>query len=89
MRLGGLADPKAGRPQGAAGQGEDAALAVGPRDEGAPDRELRIAELRQQCPRPPETEPDPEPAARRECVECGLKVGGGRAGRHSRVSSSS
>ena len=69
MRLGRLADPQAGRPQGAAGQGEDAALAVGPGDEGATDRELRVAERRQQCPRPAETQPDPEPAARRERSE--------------------
>ena len=45
------------------GEGQDAALAVGPGDQRAADRPLGMAELAQQRARPAEPEPDPEAAA--------------------------
>ncbi len=89
VRLRRFADTETGGTQRAAGQGEDAALAVGPGHEGTAHGQMRVAERRQQCPCPPEPEPDPEPTARRERGE-GLVIGGRRGrGGHSRVSSSS
>ena len=75
-------DPIPGRLQRGAGDGQHAALAVGPGDERAADGSLRVVELTEERPRPPEAEADPEAAALRQGSERLLV-------RHSRVSSSS
>ena len=71
MGLGGRPDVVAGGPQRGIGQGQDAALAVGPRDQRAADRPLRVIEGLEQGARPAETQPDAEPAARRQRAEGG------------------
>ena len=88
-------DPVAGGPQRGVGQGQDAALAVGPGDERAPDRPFRVVELAQQGSRPAQAQADPEPAALAECLErlpvaqAVRRLGHRRPVTHSRVSSSS
>ena len=63
VRLGRLADAQPGRPERAAGDGQHAALAVRPGDEGAAHGELRVAELAQERAGPAQAEPDAEPTA--------------------------
>ncbi len=63
VRLGRLADAPAGRAQGRSSEREDAALAIGPANEGATDRQLGIAEVAEEGARAPEAEPDPESPA--------------------------
>ena len=79
--LGGLADAQPRRAQGAAREGEHAALAVGAGDERPADGELRVTERPEQGAGAPEAHPDPEPAAGGERGE-GLVVveGYGRSG---------
>ena len=89
VRLRRLADAQTGRPQDAAGESQDAALAVGPGYECTANGQLRVAKRRQERPCPPEPEPDPEPTAGGERGERFVIVGRGRRGGHSRVSSSS
>ena len=85
-----------GGSQGAAGEREHAALAVGAGDERPANGELRVAQRPEERAGPAEAHPDPEPAASGErgeglvVVEGHGVVGRWRAGiRHSRVSSSS
>ena len=61
--MGVVADPVARGPQRGIGEGQHAALAVGPGDERAADGALRIAELAQQGAGPPKPQPDPEATA--------------------------
>ena len=63
VRLGRLADAEAGGPQGAAGQRQDAALAVRARDERAADASCGSPSARSSARVRPRPEPDPEPAA--------------------------
>ena len=67
VRLGRLPDDHAGGTQRGGHQRLDAALAVRAADQRAAEPLLRIAELLEQCLRPPEPELDAEPAPRMEC----------------------
>ena len=69
VRLGRAPDAIAGRTQRRIGECEDAALAVGPGDQRAPERSFRMIELAQQRPRPTEPQTDPEPPALGQCRE--------------------
>ena len=69
VRLRGLADAQAGGAQGTAGERQHAALAVRARDERATHGELGIAEGSKERARPPEAQPDAEPAAVGQCGE--------------------
>ena len=96
VRLGRLADAQPRRSQGAAREGQHAALAVGAGDERPANRELRVTESPEQGTGAAEAHPDPEPAASGKrgeglvVVEGYRAVGRWRAGiGHSRVSSSS
>ena len=60
--LGRLRDAVAGGLQGGPGQGEDAALAVRPCDECAPERQLGVAELGEERLRPAQPQMDAESA---------------------------
>ena len=95
VRLGGRPDPVAGGSQRGIGEGQHAALAVGPGDQRATDRALGIVEFAEQGARPPEAQPDPEATALGQGSQ-GVVVGeaGGAedrssVARHSRDSSSS
>src|SRR4029079_3281591 len=76
VRLGGLADAPPGRPERASRQREHAALAVGPRDERAAHRELRVADLAQARTGPSQAEADAESPAIRDRTK---RVGVGEA----------
>jgi hypothetical protein len=78
MRLRGFARTQAGRTKRGTGEGEDAALAVRPGDEGTADPELWIPELAQERPGPSEPELDPETAPFGESRDRGM-VGRPRA----------
>ncbi len=86
VRLRRLAGAMAGRPERRSGQGQDTALAIRARDQGPPNRALRIAELTQECACPAKPEPDTEAAAIGERLERGRVLG---LDRHSPVRSSS
>ena len=70
VRLGRGPDPVARGSQRGIGEGQDAALAVGPGDQRATDRALGMVELAEQRPRPPEAQPDPEATAFGQGVQC-------------------
>ena len=74
MRLGGRTHVVAGRSQGGVGQGQDAALAVGPGDQCAADGALRVAQRGEQGTRPAKPEPHAEPPARFELPDRRLVV---------------
>ena len=95
MRLGRRADSHPRGPQRAAGEGENAALAVRATDEGATQLALRITEGLQEGACPTQSQPDPEPASLRQranggvVVRAGLRVGLGVGPGQRALSSSS
>ncbi len=89
VRLRCLAHTEAGGTQCAPGECQHAALPVRPADERPAQPQMRIAERREERPRPAQAQPDTETATRRERGERFVILGRWGRGGHSRVSSSS
>ena len=82
VRLWGRPDPVASGSQRGIGEGQDAALAIGPGDQRATDRALGMVEFAEQGAGPPEAQPDPEATAFGQGTQC---VVVGEAGRSRRI----
>jgi hypothetical protein len=79
VRLGRRADTEPGRTQGAAGNGEHAALAVRAADEGTAQRALRVTELAKERPCSTKAQPDAEPTPRGQGADGGVVGLAGRS----------